>query len=411
MIISVGKGFDFSRPIGEAYVYDWTKVVFANGSVSLRKDALTGRYPTTSVVVRTPMFSPTAVRAWRGIRVVRTEPTDGFGTTLATVAYRLSTGATDYVWSGAAWAATTTLWNTHAELQEGFPSFPVTAHKVQVVFRLLTTNWRYTPSVDGCGIIYDADITSFEEIAFLRTLRPALEQITIEADVGLLWPADGLTADVKTIALNGDAPVTVSDVDRAFDLDADPDQAVNVCSSYVPGTGTLTATHSIDAGTRVLVRALIHPIAVYATHPDYVELPSLPAIAIGPIRAVEGIRSPVRGEVANETTEKVLFLASPRQVSYDVSLRVIANRVLDQFRLVGAMQTFFAQNPVLSFSELDGRLSVLPKEDEAHSPTQDATHIQRADMTVRMYWLSQWLLPVEEGDAAATPDFDVHPAG
>jgi len=420
MIYRIAKGYLVDDATRRGFVYDYRYVDLnpVNNLISLKKDQFSS-YPTTAQVVRFPAFRPKAVRAWTLIGATVTEPPGPFGATSpCTVRFRVGNGTTDLYWSGTAWITppSASHWNTIEEIQAGTPSFPLATRVIQIVARLATTSSRVTPVLEGVQIIWNADVTSYEEEYLIRTLRRAIQAgSTFEADHVVQWATTGTTFDLGAylIGPRADDPAQnlnlLKGVGGIYLRATDPELLTSKLSGYNTGTRVITATQSITAGTQVLIRTICEPVVVYATHLDYIEVPSLPAISIGPINQIGQFRSPTRAYATPITSGTAKAVRSPTQVTWSANLHVMASRVLDQTRVMTAVRRFLDRTPVLTSEALDDSFTVTI-ERPSMTPLQDSgAHMQRSDIPIVIHGTSMWLAAGEDLSVARDLDFGATP--
>lgn len=380
---------------------DATKVHLdaVTSTLRLRADLWTGEYPLdTGLSIAGQRLAPTARTRWRMVQVWATVPT---GTTLA---YRVRTPTGDLYWTGAAWAAATTQWNTLAELQAGFPS--LTAGDIRLVYSMTTTDLYATPEVSRVIVVYEVDVPSWHEEWLFRVLVAALKaSVRTTADVVLDWPATGATVTFDPATIE-EPPGTGQVIAAAYTAAA---PWTDVLSSYNPTTHLVTLTAPATAGDAITLRIQCTPIVAFATHPDYNEVSALPAILL------EDIGSGLAGEAAQSTgagsqaTGVAVIVPAPRQLDLAVTLRLVASRTLDLVRLADAVETFVASHPVLSSVATGLSASLTTEATPAASPRTDEANELSTTMRLRLHATEHWISAAEAGYIVLANKFDIRP--
>jgi hypothetical protein len=390
MIRTVARAFDFA--FGEAgYAFsDAAKVHLdpARHGLELRP-AADGTYPlTANLWGRTPTLNPEAVRAWRGLDLEYATPVGPAGQAATSVRLRLYDGAVDRYWNGAAWAAAGAgNWNTLAEAQDHFATFPLTNRRLALTLGLATTNPTLTPRVARAALLYDVELGSGVEDAVLRTLLRALrERLRPEADVTVRWPG-GVQYNFGSLDLEEPpgkdrAPVA------AYDLTADPGLTTNLFASYVGGILTLTADPG--AGHNVLLRVAYTPHVALATSPDFDEVAGLPAILgerVAEVLVGEGIGPEA---AIRRSDHSAWSLGAPRQVRYEVGLRVVASRLLDLLRLGEALEASLRASPLVRSAALDVQYAVTVSEPLSLAPRTGEALVHEGGLALALRGVELW---------------------
>lgn len=376
-------------------------------SLQLRKQA-TGFYPLTSdLYVRGPLLNPTAVRQWFAFFADVTEPKVDL-VTVGTVRYRLNNGTTDYWWDGSAWdsAPVAGEWNTLAEIQAHFTTFTVVARKLRIVFNLKTTDKTVTPVVSSYSLMFKAAIVSFHEEILLRMLVPELRNgVRPARDIAYKW-AGGTTLDLDPPTEQKSEPIRTTDVVAAFNVTDDPTMAIDILSGYNTSTHVVTLTGAVSAGKDVVLRHKYIPTVAIATHPDYSEIPTLPAILLTQITSSLLGHSAVKTTIVAVATNAAVSMRAPRQTVLRVTLTFAAARLLDLERLQEATMAFLVQHPLLKIKSLDIDVGVVVQEDPSMAPRSDASHALESSMSVALWSACAWLHEPQTGYGVDTTNFD-----
>jgi len=347
-------------------------------ALTLKAHRATGRYPTdTGLFVRGVGLRADALAGLVGFfaEVDTPEIDEGDGTTW--VLYRVNDGTDDRWWDGSAWTvAAPGEWNTLAEIQAHLATFPVTSKRARIVYNLGTADDRYSPTVRRAVLVYEVEIGSFDEEYLYRTIVRRFKTIHPEAEVVVEWPAAGATYDLDGLVLEeplGVGPTGYTAVPAAYDLTDDPGRAVNLASAFDPSTRVVTLSAPVDAGHEVEIHVRYTPIVAVLTHPDYDEIPGVPAIVIENIVEQGLVDTEAEEAAVNVLTFEAVVVRSPRTPRLQFDVRCIAARAIDLARLTEAVKIDMAESPVVESLAvgvdlywIGGPFSVTPQADAAH---------------------------------------------
>lgn len=263
-------------------------------------------------------LSAAAVRAWLGIELLFDAPA---GTT---VRFRLYDGTSAWWYDpilGWEIATGASEWNTQAELQAHFTTWPSTQRRLQVRARLSTTTATATPSFFGARVAYGCREIGDLDDAFLRTLLAALRS-SVTATAIREWTT---TATTTSVALNdGETAYDLLGVEAAYNLTADPAEASPLAGTYA--AGTWTPTTPIAVGKRLRIEFSHRPDLVFWRHREAQALARLPVVIFEPTGAIA--RWPGQGQdlVRNllATVPTALELQAPDRWEVEVAVRVVA---------------------------------------------------------------------------------------
>lgn len=389
---------------------DQTKLRIDRATNTLRlKKARTGppgpdgrqaeEFPTTAdLSARSPTINPLALRAWRGIDADFKEPKDSAGVAATTVRFRLYDGTAETWWDGAAWdnAPVAGEWNTLADIQDNFGTFPITDRKIAVIVNLKTTVADVTPYLSRMLLLYDVDVPSYGEEFLYRTFLSKLGAIRPEADIVVKW-AGGLTLDFVALDLEEPPGAESSHVVvAAYNHDDDAEHRTDILAGYAAPTVTLTLDPG--AGKNVLLRVKYAPLVAVITHPDYDEISGLPAVLVQSIDERLLTEDTRREWVVKRTDGSALSIPGPRQVAWALSLRLVASRASDLLRLSETVEAFLRSTPVLSSPALDERADLVVLEPFSSTPRPDTAHVHDGTLTVELRSCSKWLSAATAGD-------------
>lgn len=371
-----------------------------------------GEYPTEAdcgpLYVVAPVFSPGGAQAWQGIQAFTEEPAifdPEVGEITTTVWYRLHAGAAHQYWTGSEWReAASDEWNTLAQLQEGLPFWPVgDAPKIGLVYRLSSDGQTITPRVLRVLLAYSVDVPSWMEEYVLRTLVRELKAAAVQdADVVVEWEG-GLEQDVAPT--EWEEPLEVLTAEAAYYLPSDPGKLRNLLQSYTDGVVRLA--DDTPAG-QLLLRVRHAPLVVLRTHPDFVEVSRLPAIVLEDVREVlVGDDGSVEGVVRVTSPWDAVVVPAPRQVDYEISLRLVAARSLDLLRLLDSVQAFVSDHSVLVSPATGEPVGLTLLREASMGGSTDGAHVQEATLPVLLQGCNKWLRGAREGHGVGVLDLEL----
>lgn len=335
-----------------------------------------GEYPTTAdLYAKSWVTNPNTVKQWLNFQVFGTHVYDDLGAALTSLGFRLGDGTDEYYWDGGAWSISTSNWNTEAEIANNIPTFPVTEKKIQVIVNLVTTDKRYTPTVQEVRLLYSSDV-EFQEDLLVRSLIPKLrEEIQVIAD----YPLAALAAPSSTLDLDDyplGTPYNIVGIDSVFNHTDDPDHFNDLFQSYDSGTHVITLSAPIDAGKVPWVRFLWTPEIAISTSQEYSELEKVPVIELIDIALTNKRMVGQDTGVLNKDTGTGTLLPGPRQTDIEISMRGVTDSGRDHQRLADEMRGFFFNNSVLVSKGMDEeyRLQLTIEYNDQTGPNQGGIH-------------------------------------
>lgn len=363
--------------------------------LQLRANAA-GKYPLDAdLYIRGPLLAPDAMRQWLAVSTLTVEPVDDAGTAVGTVRYRVSDGTNDRWWNGSVWAvASAGQWNTLAQLQTNFATFPVTTRRIRLVYGLRTTDPAVTPCVLGAMVLYQADILSTMEEVLYRSLIRQLRTVTVPVEFAVDWPT-ATTAVVLADLLDQQEAVEISGVSAVFNHTDDPDHLTALSFTYV--SGTLTLAVALPADKKAVIRCDVAPVVAFTTDQDYDQVSKLPAIVVDTVTERFTGEIPSLQHVTDVTTLAAICVRSPRQGSYEVTLRAMANRGLDLIRLTDAITSWVRTARVLRIGALDQSATMVLDRQFSVTPRPDQTGVMDDRCTIRILDVEAWIFPQTAG--------------
>lgn len=356
-------------------------------------------YPTDDdLYVKSWVANPIAVKEWQGFEAITTHvKIDGVQVT--SVKFRLSDGTDQYWWNGSAWAVNTTDWNTEEEVAANIPAFPATARKLQVVANLKTTDSSATPELVGVKVLFGCLLDDEIEDLVLRSLVPKLR-----SDVRPItrFPVEkaetGVTIALGDFTLDGDYRVV--DVDAAFNHTDDAVHDTDIYDSHTSNPdGTvdvITLSASVTAGKTVWLRLIYEPVVAVETSRDYVEVEHIPSLLIDTI-IYAGKELWGEDHVGNKGDGTAKVLPGPLQGPLDLTLRGMADKLVDHMRLASKVKRFFGANKILTSTGLDESYTLRLIDEHEHTAGSNAEDIHTWRKTFRVENFRIWTRDVQDG--------------
>jgi hypothetical protein len=367
-------------------------------------DYLGTGYPTNETpYAETALYSPGALIAWHALQVFRSEPEDIEGNAVTDVRLRLSDGTDHYYWTGAAWAITTTEWNTVEDACDNFSSW---TGPVAFVVGLRTTDGDYSPSVTAIKFLYEVAVPSMLEDWIYRTIVPELEEgLRPETDFTITGPG-GSTIDLDNFPLEGG--LQLLDVVSVWDHTSDPDHLADLFLSYDSGTREITLSQPITAGNVVWIRGPYQPTVAVTTSQDYDEIASAPAVELD-FDIVSDAEAAADDYIMDEFADPptAVILPAPRRVDIELTLSVTAGLAIDLVRLVEEVIRFCQENKVLASRSTLERATFRLSDAMTWPKAPNLSDVQAASVLIRMDNVHLWTRDAYDADAASGVGFGV----
>lgn len=336
------------------------------GWLQIEEDA-NDAYPLTADLnVQTWITNPLGAREWIGFEaeVVNFEIDDVVKTS---VGYRLSDGSNQYYWNGAAWAVSTTQWNTEVEVATNISSFVITStRQIQVVINLVTTNKLVTPHVKSVKILYTSD-TEFQEDIVFRSLIPSMKAfMEVKGRYQIVMSATGSTIDLNDYPL--DNPYDIVGIDAVYNITDDPGKYDDLFLSYDTSTKIITLSSSVSTDKSVRVVFLYRPLVADSTGRDYNENDKTPAINFDSIGIVNSAPLAQTDSVINKGTYTGYEIKSPIQGDIEIICRGNAGNAIDAIRISDEVKRYFQQTKQLRSVGLDEKYDLFLDEKYSSNP-------------------------------------------
>ncbi len=311
-----------------------------------------GTYLTTAdLTARTWTANPQSAQQWLGFQAfVQHQSVEGVQVT--DVRYRLNDGTDDYWWDGGAWAVNNVNWNTETEIAANIPTFPSTSRQIQVVINLSTSNARYTPAVEAIKILYSSTIEHQED--YLRSLLRLMKQeIRPIAAYPVRMASTTDTIDLDDSAYVLETPYNVVDIDAVYNYSDDPERHTNILQSYDANTKVLSLTGPVDVNKLIWIRLVYEPEVVLTTGQDYYEFDKVPAVVLSDVNLVDSAEPGHDDSVINRADNTAVKVPGPLQADFDITLRGLTDKAVDQHRLADELKRFFRNNPLMRSLGMD----------------------------------------------------------
>jgi hypothetical protein len=316
----------------------------------------------TDLTVRTRITTPNGIKQWLFFEAVRDEPA---GTSIG---YRFDNGTREIWWDGGAWAtAGATDWNTEAEIQANFDTFPFDNNSIAVLSNLVTTDDTVTPKLFEIRLLGLFEFEVIEDliktlmIKMFDEIRPVTDAV---ARVLTTTSTFDFTGDYKL----QNPGYNIIDVPRIYNKTDDPLEKTNIADTYTPGPlnpagrtnepGSVTTTVPADANDIIKFKVQYVPEIADYTDEDYFEVTKVPLISFEFVEETirrdglhvnADISAGTNGgviirDITNMTAVQVL---PPAQIDLRIGYAVFTDSSRDQKRLIEAIEKFLQTNKQL----------------------------------------------------------------
>jgi len=279
---------------------------------------------------------------------------------LTNAKYRLHDGTNQYYWNGAAWVISIANWNTEAEIATNIATYNATGTRIlRVVVNLSTTDAGVTPELFGIRLAYEADLPSVQDDLIYRTLVRKLKS-GIRPVTDFYVKSDGAsTVNLGTKLVADKSPFNVVDVDAIYNQTDDPKHDTSILSSYDPVTKIATLSSAQTIGDVLLFRCIYAPVVTFeATHPDFIQLESIPAIVLTNLNSFRSGPLAQRDIVADKSIIEGIIFDPPYRTNFKCSITIAAPGAVDGQRLADTVQDYFEQNTLMSMYGTDEQFKV-----------------------------------------------------
>lgn len=328
--------------------------------------------------------NPSTVKQWLTVEIEIEHGYGDGGVQVTGDRYRLTDGADQYWWNGAAWEVNTSDWNTEAELANNLPTFPIAAQSLGVIVNLTTTDATKTPRLKGIKVLWASDIEFSEDLIYRSLVRALRDNVRPITDY-VVQPG----ASTTTIDLANDFPLetpyNVVGVDAVYDHTDDPDHLVDLFDSYDTLTKVVTLSSALPVDHLAFIRLIYEPEVAVTTSQDFYEVDKVPSLILDDVNLVDASTVGTDDHVLNKDTGDAVKVPAPLQGDLEVTLHGITDKGVDHKRLADQIQAFFANFPTLRSTGLDEVYSLwlIEEYDARNSPGGADLHTGRARFRVR----------------------------
>lgn len=312
----------------------------------------------TTHSVATWVTNPTSVKEWLGFQVDIIHVYDANGTKISIDRYRLGDGTTTYWWDGGAWTAASldSEWNTEGETATNIATFPATTQSLQIFVNLQTPISSESPKLLALKVIYGGDISHIYDYVTVSLTRALAAGVTPIGRVNIQQQDTGTefvfdTSDIET-------PYDVIDIDSVYDLDSDPNEIVDLASSYDSGSKIVTLNASVNVGTNLRARFTYRPQIAVRTSRDYTEVEKTPSIQVESV-LFENTLELREDHVINVDTQTGIKIERGRSRDIVLSIRAMADKLFDYQQIAQDLAAFFIKTPLLRSVGLDEEFTIL----------------------------------------------------
>jgi len=397
------KGHTFTdRTRTEATTSDYAKIVIdpARRCVRLVKsdngNGLGEGYPTDAdLYVALPTHSVGQLVSWDMLQIIGELPIDNDldapARNVTAIKVRLWDGTTHYYWNGAAWTATTTQWNTIADVNDNLGSWDPDTD-LGVVINLQTADRRYTPLVTEVLLLCTLSLADFIE-DWVYGVVVAQLQDNIRPMTDVQAASDGTDTIVLADVFGDDYAAwaaAVDSIDGVWNLTTDSRMRVSVLSGYAGGEITLTAAPTL--GDILLVRAKYAPVVAVQTDMDYEEDASTPSLTFVAIDTVDLGVGGGDSHVMNiyVSPPSGVIVPAPRRAHINFTLEARAPLAIDLQRLVAEVVNWMDTNMAPQSAQTGERATLVVVNTFTRSSSPGASGIHAAQMSFRLLDINNW---------------------
>jgi hypothetical protein len=246
-------------------------------------------------------------------------------------------------------------------------------------------------------VAYKVEIGSFlEDLIYETFIDWVQDTIRGEASVAVEW--GGGTNDDYDPAAGEDPLPNFNAILRAVLVNptgADP--TGNILHHYDATAKKVYLTQAIAAGRFIQLTIRYAPIVAVTTHPDYDELPGLPAITVDSIEEEFVAQAPEGEEFVNEGSFAGIQVLCPRVVNYNLVLRIAGMRALDIVRLGDSLERAIRVSPVLQSPSTGVEASMTILDSFSVAPRPNVAFAFSGEMSLRLTSAQKWSAAAETG--------------
>lgn len=354
-------------------------------------------------IARLPEWNPQAVKGWGAFSERSRKPS---GTS---VLWRLGDGTAERWFNGTAWvpAVSEDEWNSETEVSAALPLFPLTARKIAPVAKLITFDRFSTPVLLGYDILIQAVFDWFEDLV-LRSVVPRLKaDFQFVTDFSAILSAGGSGFNFKTDrAFITEQDLNIAGIDSIFNHTLDPNHMTDILSSVNLGTGAVTLTGTVVAGTRLFIRYLVNPeVVVNFANSDYYEIGKTPTVIVENI-SIEAQQVQAFRELVDRARDKGWENIAPLWVKeMTCNCVLMAGGLVDLFRfysmaakvtLRGTHNPTDEQGALIHTPALDRRYTLKFLSDSRYNPKPNLADLKTVSFGLAVCNFYAWLRDLEE---------------
>ncbi len=363
-------------------------------------------YPTdTGLYIQTGVITVPRNKTWQKIQVDSVTPRSLDRTESTSVKLRLYNGTSHYYWNGAAWATTTTSWNTPTEINTNLSSW--TGTSIGFVVNLLTTDRTITPTLSRIRVLHSVDLPSYYEDIVFDTVVAGL-QSNIRPYANLAVESDG-TATVNLGSYDLETDYSFTGVDAVFNDTTDSVHASDLLSSYNPISKVITLTTSPTAGDVLFIRYKYAPEVAYNASQDYQEIASIPSLVFDSINFVDLGEAPSDDYIMDTflTPPQAVILPAPRRTNVLFTLDAYAPLMSDLYLLQESVLSYLQNNRVINSAATGIAHTLRVTEQFAPAGGNLTKDLQQSRMAFQIENMYMWVRPSYAADASTGTGFGV----
>lgn len=370
------------------------------------------------LTARTPVTNPKGLRRWLGFQIDRRQdppsPDPEVETTPVTIQFRLTDGADDLWWDGAAWSVpvTPTDWNTEAEVADNISTFPIDDRKLGVIVNMYTTDGRVTPRIQTLKVLYECDVNEQHDIVY-SSLVPALKALRCRSRAILKMSQTGTEISLEDLgALGFETDYEIVGVVAAYDLDNDPKKLVDLASSFDENTKTLTLSSSVAQGDALWIDFEFSPDVAVNTGRDFYEASKVPRIDVTALSFVDVLAAGTSASSADSyfhpITGEGYKIFGPREFDMIAVLEILGDKQYDVTHMREAVTAWIAGSAELIMSATDEGFFMNSEGQTDDDGTPNPSDIRVYKVPLAVYRITSHDLPAE---AAVSPKSIVFEGG
>lgn len=329
-----------------------------------------------------PSLAASGIREVYALELIQETDVAGGG---SDVLWRLSDGADEYYWTGAAWAVATDPllhWSTRPQVENHANTFPLGGRAIGPIAWLRSTDATQNATVYAWRVAYGIRDLGDEDDALARTVLAAL-RAELEARAVVQVRSTG--SAVIAVAQEIKYPDVVG-VDAAYDLTDDPGEETPLSGTWNGAARTFTLSAARPAGNVLHLEIAYRPHAAVSVHRDLQEVDQLPAVLLMPSDAPQVWRAQDETIVRDLRSDPPEAFRIPASALADqpLEVRVLAEVAPDLRRLLSALRAWFGGYGARDLvSPLSGRIVQVR---EVETPRAQGISLGRGVEEARGVW-------------------------